>query len=293
MMAGCSTAHSIEKSTKKIVRNFRAPDGDLRKKIALIPFENKTSFKDGGMDVKIIEGLTRAISSSCSNILLEKPGDPGYPDELARLPRNLSGYIDNFDLAKIGRRLGLNEIIVGSVVNILPKNKKKGFWWFKNTHYYLQVRISTQVYDTETAAKLLDESFSHEVEVDEVDLDSLKTEPGILASIMDEAFRAIADKMGEEICNAVVSQPWKGYVASVNGDRITVNFGKNAGLKTGDLFDVLDSSGIFKGAGGHRFFIPGRKIGEIKVTTVYPDSAEAMLVSGHDIRAGLTIQTKD
>lgn len=293
MMTGCSTVHSIGKSTKHMVRDFKSPDSDLKKTIALMPFENKTTFKDGGMDEKIIQNLTRAITSSCSNILVEKPGDSNYPEELTGLPRQMPGKIDNFDLAKIGRRFGLNGVVTGSVVNISPDNKKKGILWFKDTHYYVQVQISAQLYDTETAAKLLDESFVHEVEVDEADLESIQTESGIQASIIDEALKAIVDKMGEKICSAVVLQPWKGFIASINAHRIMINSGEKTGLKIGDLFDVFDSSGIFKGAGGQRFFIPGVKVGEIKITTVYPDKAEAILLSGKDIQAGFSIRTKD
>ncbi|MEJ2657872.1 MAG: hypothetical protein P8012_11870 [Desulfobacterales bacterium] len=138
MMAGCSTVTSIEKSTKKMVRDFKAPDGDLKKKVAIALFENKTPFKDEGMDEKIIENLAGTITSSCSNILLEKPGDSDYPDELVNLPRKVSGRIDNFDLAKIGRRLGLNAIITGAVINISPDNKQEGILWFKDTHYYIR-----------------------------------------------------------------------------------------------------------------------------------------------------------
>jgi hypothetical protein len=293
MLTGCSTVHSIEKSTQNMVRDFKAPDSYLKKKIALTPFENKTSFKDGGMAEKINKNLARAITSSCSNILLEKPGDSGYPDELARLPRETSGQIDNFDLANIGRRLGLNGVVTGTIINIMPDNRKSGMLWFKNTHYYVKVQIAAQVYDTETAAKMLDESFVHEVEVDEADMESIQKEPSIQASIMDEAFKSIADQMGEKICNAVVLKPWKGFITSVNPDRIVISSGEKTGIKIGDLFDVFDSSGIFKGAEGQRFFIPGLKVGEIKITTVNPDTAEAVLLSGHDIRAGFSIRTKD
>ncbi len=293
MMTACSTVHSIEKSTKNMVRDFKAPDGDLKRKIALTPFENKTTFKNMEMAERINEYLTRAITTSCPNILLEKPGDSGYPDELASPPRERSGGIDNFELAKIGRRLGLNGIVTGTVINISPDNKKKGFLWFKNTHYYVRVQIAVQIYDTETAAKLLDESFVHEVEVDEADLESIQREPEIQASIMDKAFKAIFDKMGEKICNTVVLRPWKGFIASVDADRIVINAGEKTGLKIGDRFEVYDSTGIFKGAGGQRFFIPGFKVGMIKITSVYPDRAEAILLSGRDIRAGFSIRTKD
>ena len=41
-ITGCSTVTSIEKSTKRMVRDFRAPDSDLKKRVGIQLFENKT-----------------------------------------------------------------------------------------------------------------------------------------------------------------------------------------------------------------------------------------------------------
>ena len=292
-ITGCSTVSSIEKSTKKMVRDFRAPDSDLKKRVGILLFENKTTLVNKNVGEKFIGDLSDAIASSCPNILLEKPGDPGYADDLKRVPRTRSGWIDNLALAKTGQQLGLNAIVTGTLISVTPNKRKQGIWWFKNTHYFVQVRIATEVYDTETGAKLLDESFVHEVEVDEMDLESIRVDSETNALIMGEAFRAIADKMGEKICNAIVFQPWKGFIASIDSDKIFLNFGENIGLKIGDLFDVFDNSSIFEGLEGHRFFKPGHKTGEIKITAVYPDTAEAILVSGHDIRPGFCVQPKE
>ena len=292
-ITGCSTVSSIEKSTKKMVRDFRAPDSDLKKRVGILLFENKTTLVNKNVGEKFIGDLSDAIASSCPNILLEKPGDPGYADDLKRVPRTRSGWIDNLALAKTGQQLGLNAIVTGTLISVTPNKRKQGIWWFKNTHYFVQVRIATEVYDTETGAKLLDESFVHEVEVDEMDLESIRVDSETNALIMGEAFRAIADKMGEKICNAIVFQPWKGFIASIDSDKIFLNFGENIGLKIGDLFDVFDNSSIFEGLEGHRFFKLGHKTGEIKITVVYPDTAEAILVSGHDIRPGFCVQPKE
>jgi hypothetical protein len=290
---GCSTVSSIEKSTKRMVRDFRAPDSDLKKRVGILSFENKTTLVKKDVEKKFIGDLSETIVSSCPNILLEKPGDADYPDALARVPRTRFGRIDNLDLAKIGRQLGLNAIVTGALITVTPKKRKKGFWWLKDTHYFVQVRIATEVYDTETGAKLLDDSFVHEVEVEEMDLESIQTDSEINASIVDEAFGTIADEMGEKICNAIVFQPWKGFIASIDSDKFLLNFGENIGLKIGDLFEVFDSSKIFEGLKGQRFFIPGAKTGEIKITAVHPDSSEAIIVSGHDIRPGFCVQPKE
>lgn len=292
-ITGCSTVSSIEKSTKRMVRDFRAPDSDLKKRVGILLFENKTTLVNKNVEEKFIRDLSETIASSCSNILLEKPGDSGYPDDLAKVPRTKSGWIDNLALAKTGRQLGLNAIVTGALTTVTPNKRKQGVWWLKDTHYFVQVRIATEVYDTETGAKLLDESFVHEIEVDEMDLESIRAGGEMNALIVNEAFRAIADKMGEKICNAIVFQPWKGFIASIDSDKIFINFGENVGLKIGDLFEVFDSSIIFEGLEGRRFFKPGFKTGEIKITAVYPGTAEAILVSGNDIRPGFCVQPKE
>jgi hypothetical protein len=290
---GCSVVSSIERSTKRMVRDIKAPDSDLKKRVGILLFENETTLVNKDVGKKFIRDLSEIVASSCPNILLEKPGDSGYPDALARVPRTRFGYIDNLALAKAGRELSLNAIVTGALITVAPDKRKKGIWWLKNTHYFVQVRIATEVYDTETAAKLLDESFVHEVEVDELDLESIQAGGKMNASIADKAFKAIADEMGEKICDAIVFQPWKGFITSVDDDKIHLNFGGKIGLKIGDLFSVFDSNKMFEGLEGRRFFMPGTKTGEIKITAVHPDTAEAILVLGHDIQSGFCVQPKE
>ena len=292
-ITGCSAVSSIGESTKRMVRDIKAPDSDLKKRVGILLFENRTTLVNKDVGKKFIRDLSETIASSCPKILLEKPGDSGYPDALARVPRTRFGYIDNLALAKTGRQLGLNAIVTGVLMTIAPNKRKQGIWWLKDTHYFVQVRIAAEVYDTETGAKLLDESFVHEVEVEEMDLESINAGGEMNASIADVAFRAIADKMGEKICNAIIFQPWKGFITSIAADKIYLDFGGKIGLKIGDLFDVFDSNSIFEGLEGHRFFIPGAKTGEIKITAVHPDTAEAILVSGHDIQSGFCVQPKE
>ena len=292
-ISGCSAYSSIERSTKRLVRDIKAPDSDLKKRVGVLLFENKTTFVNKDVEKKFINDLYETIASSCPTILLEKPSDSDYPDALTEVPRTRFGYIDNLALAKAGRQLGLNAIVTGALITVAPDKRKKGIWWLKDTHYFVQVRIATEVYDTETGAKLLEESFAHEIEVDEMDLESIQTDSEMNASILDEAFGTIADEMGEKICNAIIFQPWKGFIASIDSDKFLLNFGENIGLKIGDLFEVFDSSNIFEGLEGERFFIPGAKTGEIKITAVHPDSAEAILVSGHDIQSGFCVKPKE
>jgi len=293
LATGCSTYSSMERKAKRMVRDLRASDSDLKKRIGITLFENKTAFVDTEMQQRFLIDLTEKIMSSCPDGLLEKPGDSDYPDFLIKLPRKASGQIDNYDLAESGRRSGLNSIVTGALNDARIDKRKKGFWWWKDIHHYVQFQIVAEVYDTETGAKLLDESFMREIEIDESDLESTGADAEIKAYIKDDIFKTIAIDMGEKICNAVVLDPWTGCITSTVEDKIILSSGERVGIKPGDIFEVYNSTDTFQGVEGHRFFIPGLKTGEIKITAVYPDTAEAIRISGQDIRAGFTVRPKD
>lgn len=293
LLAGCSTFSAMGRSTKRVVRDIRTSDGDLKKKVGLALFENKTFRVDLGLGDRFVMDLVEPIQASCSNIILVKPSDPDYPDYLADIPRMESGLIDNFDLAKAGRQLGFNAIVIGAITDIRKNEKEHGILWFKGTHNVVQVHIVVEVYDTETGAKLFDEGFMDEIKVEEFDLNSIRSTNEINMSVISDAFERLAVDMGEKICDVIVSEPWKGYITSITADKIMISSGKRAGLEPGDEFEVYNSGGVFQGAGGHRFFIPGLKASEIKITAVSANMAEAVRISGQDIREGSSIRPKD
>ena len=133
----------------------------------------------------------------------------------------------------------------------------------------------------------------HEIEAEEEYVESTKLTNEIRTDTINDALKSIAADMGEQICYAVVLQPWKGYITSTFAEKIIISSGKNVGIKPGNIFEVYDSNGVFKGAEERKFFIPGLKTGEIKITAVYPDSAEAVCFSGQNIQPGSSISLKD
>ena len=293
LITGCSTYSNMKKKTKRIVRDYKAPDGDLKKRVGIALFENKTSFVSKGLQETLVKDLVETIKTSCQDILLLEPDDPDYPDYLVNLPRQASGRIDNFYLAKAGRQLGLNAIVTGSLIDIKNHKKKRGILWFKDVYNFVQVRVMVEVYDTQTGTKLFDESYMHEIEAEEEYVTSTNLTNEIRTDIINDALKSIAADMGEQICDAVVLQPWKGYITSIFAEKVIISSGKNMGIKPGNIFEVYDSNDVFKGAEGQKFFIPGLKTGEIEITAVYPDSAEAVCFSGQNIQPGSSIGLKD
>ena len=299
LITGCSTYSSMKKTTKKLIRDYKAPDGDLKKRVAIALFENKTAFSGKGLEKSFTKDLVEAIKMSCPDILVLEPHDPGHPEYLANLPRKTSGVIDNFNLAKTGRQLGLNAVVTGAFIDIRKHKKTRGILWFKDIYNFVQVQVMTEVYDTQTGAKLLDKSYMYEIEDEDIlydDIsyyDSTAQTSEISVHVINGALKFIVADMGEQVCDAVVLQPWKGYITSIFGEKVVIASGKKVGIEPGDIFEVYDSNGVFRGAEEQKFFLPGPKTGEIKITAVYPDSAEAVRFSGQNIQPGSSIGIKD
>jgi hypothetical protein len=288
LIAGCSFSPAI----KKIAYDIKAPVGDLKKKVGITFFENHTFGTVNNFEKIFHIKLAENIKETCPDILIIKAGDTGYPDQMAVLPKHTSGRIDNIVLAKIGRKLGLNAIVTGSLIDISENKENRGILWFKDTYNFIRFQIVVEVYDTETGAKIFDDSFDDEIQVDKIDLDNLKTGNANEMPVLNDAFLNAVIPMGEKICDAVNIQSWKGYVISSVDDKIIISSGKRSGLILGDQLEVYDSGNIFEGKDSQKFFIPGSKIGEIKITALYPDKAEAALISGKSIKVGSTVKIK-
>ena len=301
MLAGCAKFSAVKEATKEYVDSFSVPGSDLQKKIGIVVFANKTQLKRAGLEDQFMDYLLKSIQDECSEILFLKPGDTGYPAVLNDLPQKPSGDIDNLSLSRAGRQLGLNAVIVGALTSVSEDQEKHGMLWFKSVRPYVRVQIATAIYDSETGAKLLDESFNHRVEVEEAEIDVFEETEFKLADLdsktldmaLTEAFDEIAENMGETICEALEDYTWKGFITSVSDDKIIISSGKTVGLKPGDILEVHRIDEVYQGARDQRFFIPGPKIGEVKITIVSPDTSVAEVVSGQDIKPGNSVIPKE
>jgi hypothetical protein len=228
---------------------------------------------------------------ACSRIVLLKPGEPGFPAFLGSPPRLSRGGIDNLALAMSGRAAGLNAVIVGDLGT--PRIIEKGHWLLRSwrTHPRLQVDATVQVFDMETAAKLFERNFTHEVRVSRYDAgDPQSQKPEELAEFREAVARLVAGA-GKEVCGEISKRPWRGYLTSAAGDRLIVSAGEAAGLKIGDDLEIFSGGTVIGGAGGERFIAPGIKIGEARITSMHSGGAEAVQVSGK-AEAGSIVRLK-
>jgi len=290
LVSGCSVASSVKKGTNRVVRTFKSSDKKLFKKIGIALFEDAANLADKNYALAIQTGLATAIGEECPQLRLMRQGHKGYPEELSGIPKQANGRVDILGLIAKGRKHGFDAIVGGRLLSIGSIEKKHGFLWFRDTTRFLQVQILMEVYDMETGAKLLDESFGREIELDAMEAtDSIKNAYGPAIS---DAVEEILPVMGEKICDVISVRPWHGFVLSTGGDKITISDGEQAGLKVGDELVLFSGAKIIEGAGGQQFMIPGLKSGKIRITTVFPEISEAILVKGEAAKEGDVVRTR-
>ena len=290
---GCSSvASTVEKTsdqigyqTQKIVRQISPFKSDLKPFLAVYRFENKALMAGKTFQPVFQEGIIRRLENKCGTVVALPAQQIDQLSALDALPRLPSGALDNFALAQMGRRIGLNAIAVGALNNINLTKEIQGVF-SRETHYFIQVTIRLQVFDTATATKILDEIFDKEMEVDEMEYSSIQTNQKVNMAWLQDAFEQMIMKMANRLCEALFNLSWSGFVVGTEGNLIQLSSGSRVGLKPGLVLEVFDSSEIITGVNGQRYIVPGLKVGEVKVKTVFPDRSEAEPVSGDDIREG-------
>ena len=285
------TAEAVTKTGKKIRRNIRFSDDDLQRLVAVVGFENRSAYRSQDFAQLFRKGLPEYLNKECDDVTVPELGSGEPAKRLNELPRLKSGRIDNFALATIGRELGLNAVVTGSLNDIGLISQTQGVI-LKDVLYLIQILVSIEVYDTETGTKILDESFSRKVEVEGLDYDLMKSQDKMILPDLSEPLSDLLAEMGERICWAVEDQPWNGFVTAIDGNQITLSSGKISGLKPGDHLEVFDNTRILKGRDGQKFLVHGKKIGEIKVIAVEANRTQAAVISDNGIKTGSSVRVK-
>ena len=277
-------------ATKKITSDIRSGDKALKKKIAFVPIVNKTGYGGKEFEKSAKAQLKKCLKSVCDDfVIIDSPRARNLLKQIPRLP---SGELNNLALVKLGRALGLNAIVEKSLSEIECLSDKRGIWGFRNTCALLELHVRVKAHDIETGAILVDEAVSDEVEVSERDWQDVKDKNGYHKEIGDRLLAKATDKICGRLCESLSSKPWKGYVISVSGNTFSLAAGKDVGLAIGDVLEVFGTSEPIEGQGGQFYFLSGPKIGELRITGLYGNRAEATAILGSNLQDSSYVKLK-
>lgn len=294
LFGGCSQMSTIQKKGRQLTRELPFTGDGLRRTLAIGPVENRTPYRRHPFEKQLKDRLSTTLQAACPRVLMPAAAASVVQSALESLqPQGaVAGPPKNLVLAEAGRQAGLNAILTAAVLDISAIRQEEGHLWYKDTLTYLRVQVAMTVYDTATGAKLLDETPEHKTEVEDLDgADVLRSEDQMQPAIS-SALDQLAALAAERVCERLSALPWRGFVIAREGDRLVLSSGAAIGLKPGMALEIFDDSSTIDGAQGQKFFLPGLKIGEARVSAVTEWQAEAILVSGEQVKPGNSVKLR-
>ena len=287
LVLSCSPMKTV-KNTGRQIRQMAWSDDAPYKRIGIVPFVNQTRFPQLPLAKTFQQKTAQMMAETCPD--LKQAADEAIPDTL---PMMENGLVDNLALAVTGRTQGLNAVVAGSVISLGAFARSEGWFWFKNPHYYLQAQVAIDVYDTLTGAKLLYESLSEEVEIDEFQHDAVRAGKIQDVTELEKAMGLLAERAADKICESLGQVPWAGYVIAAGESGLTLSAGADAGLEVGMVFEAFPCQRVYRGNSGQEFLVPGLVQGRIEISAVQAESAEAVLISGTPPAVGDAVRIED
>lgn len=189
---------------------FAGQYGSLKRNLAIIDFENRTTYEDIGSGPQ--DMLTSELWKSERFILLEREK---VEEVIHEQDFSYSGRVTAEAAAKIGRILGADFIITGGITEAgLIKEGKR-----TSSRIAIDARLidvtSTQIVLAETAYGIVE------------------------GTDMNAAIRAAVIDLVGKIAIATDNKPWQSSVMKVDGQKVYINAGSEHGILGSDRFVVF------------------------------------------------------
>lgn len=284
LFTGCGMFTSVKKKTTDLVGGFGGEEEGFVKTIALDAIKLNPEWKHLMAPGLFTAPLSENMAKECDNIRLVISGQPEFPRQLAAALEKSGGNPDSFSLAITGQAFGINAIIIPKLMDITVNEKVKGIFWFRDTHRKAGIHTDVVAFHTGTGAKLFDETVFYEIEIDEPAADQIKKGQWPDTISFPDTMANAAEIVTEMICDTLAEIPWEGYVTAVSGNQVALPFGEVHNLKVGDILDIIGIKDILQGAEQQRYFVPGLKTGQLKITSVSALEATGEVLEGGTVQ---------
>jgi len=283
-VSGCAPTTTVK---QKETMTIDKPKGmvALKRRIGVVDFENKTTYGANRLGTSASDILITELAKSGKFIVVERD----KMDKLmAEQKLGMSGAIDPNTAAKVGKILGLNAIVTGSISQFGEETEGSEYLITQSKSQVVKCTVDIRVVDAETGQVLYADSGSGLSKKHSGGVLGLGTRAGYDETLEGDALRAAIVKFTNNIVEQVQKKPWSCRVADVDGQNIYLNAGSDSGIPIGMKMIVLRSGKEIKDpTSGLVIGNAETKIGEMKVVRYFGDDGSvAELKSGSMPSAG-------
>jgi len=209
--------------TEKTESRYTGP----RRRIGVVDFENKTAY-GARLGTAATDILVTELTKTGKFVVVER-------DKLAKVldeqKLQATGIVDPRTVVQLGKILGLNAVVIGSVSGFGVKNEGTDYLLTQSKRQVAQATVDIRVVDAETGQVLLADSGKGEAKSSKRSILGLGSRGGYDETLEGEALRASIVKFTENIVSQVNRKPWSCRIAGVKENLVYLNAGVNMGVE--------------------------------------------------------------
>jgi curli biogenesis system outer membrane secretion channel CsgG len=277
-----------------------APYYGLKRRIAILDFENLADFGGQKLGSAIADQLVSHVARSNRYILIERSRIEKILQEQAL---GQSGTITEETAAQVGKLLGVESLVLGKILDARQETENKKIdneekkWSLKLKATVGIVHISYKMVSTTTGEILLADDVSETeikpgfgLKTKDVDLENMFEFDETVLGI---AVRKAVNKIAQDIVDNVSVIEWVGKVVQSRADTlIYFTPGRGAGVKLEQLFDIYGTVDLeAEELPREDLYEYNQSKASVKVTGFIGDKvARAKVIQGKNIRRGDTVK---
>ena len=225
------TDTSKQLKTSSDVSEYKGP----KLRVGVVNFQNKTPSRVLGIGEAAADILGTILQKTERFIIIPQQDMDSI---LAQQRKDATGAIKPETAAKMGQILGLNAIVTGAITAYSETEEGYDYIVSKGKKQIARVTVDYRIVDTTTGVQLLADSGAGIYEKKAGSVLGMGTKAAYDTDLRDGALRDALTKAMVNMMKQLESQPWKGKIAKVAGNKIYINAGRKTGLKVGDKLDV-------------------------------------------------------
>jgi len=253
-------------------------------RVGVVNFQNNTPRRVRGLETAATNILTTMLHETGNFIVIPQQDMQSI---LSQQKLGASGVINASTAAQMGKVLGLNAILTGSITSYAELVEGSNTFITQSKTQIAKVGVDYRIVDTTTGVQLFASHGTGEFRKESGGILGFGSKSSHDTSLKDGALRDALGKAMNKITGQLTSDLWAGRIAQVKGKNVYINAGKVTGLQLGDLLAVqeLGEEIIDPQTGVSIGRAPGVMRGKLKITGFFgKDGSVAKVVSGKKFR---------
>jgi len=284
VLAGCASAPKViiqerHPTTIRETKRVKTPYTGPKRRVAVIDFENKTAYGKHRLGTSASDILITELVKSGKFIMVERTKLNKILEEQNLQEQKI---IDPDTVVKVGRVLGLNAIVTGSVSQFGVRKGGANYLIVQSKEQVAEATVDVRLVDVETGQIFYADCGKGKAMIKTGQFLGLGTKSAYDETLEQEALRAAITKFTRNLMYQINQKPWSCRVAEVEGDEVYLDAGRESGLRIGTKLAVYHLGKAIKSpTTGLRLGYKENKIGRIKVLRYFgEDGSIAEVVSG-------------